>query len=402
MAEVAWAGPGTSEGAALSDLLGADEEAQLRREMLNAAAALGRAANAFTARPVPAVDVDAVHSALAQIPALATRLRARGSSEGRAQANKVVDAVAPLIADHLSPALVKLALERTPVPGGPPADGGTPTAIDLAELYRAITDWLIKRDPRHPAIAVLKRGFMPAIDQMKAFVETAERDIDSPDYPDLNGIANALLRLDVMTWVLVTAGFAREAGETQARTRRLARSALRRATSLMNRCASTFALVDRVNLAGMIAEIDDLVLIFQRVRQGEHEEAPPAGETFIQSLGTQVIAEFSSAITALCRGIMDSFVAGMITVTDSRGSEVAGMIRALGKLHKILAGLKDDEIAPLLEGMTQEILAGLARTGQIVAAAVEWARAEKDTRRLADFESILRAVIAVEASVKAS
>lgn len=369
--------------------------------MLNAATALGRAANALAARPVPSVDLEQVHSALTQIPAVAIRLRARGSSEGRAQANKIVDAVAPLIADHLSPALIKLALERTPVPGGPPADGGAPTAIDLAELYRTVTDWLIKRDPRHPAIAALKRGFMPALDQMKSFVETAERDIDSPDYPDLNGIANALLRLDVMTWVLITAGFAREAVETQARTRRLARSALKRATALMSRCASTFALIDRVNLAGMIAEIDDLVLIFQRVRQGEHEEASPAGETFIQSLGTQVIAEFSSAVTALCRGIMDGFVAGTVTVTDNRGSEVAGMIRALGKLHQILAGLKDDEIAPLLEQMTSEILSGLARTGQLVAAAVEWARAEKDTRRLAEFESILRAVIAVELTVKA-
>jgi len=383
----------------LSDLLGAEEEAQLRREMLNAAAALGRAANDLAARPTPAIDIEGVHSALTQIPAIAIRLKARGSSEGRAQANKVVDAIAPLIADHLSPALVKLALERTPVPGGDAVGGGAPTAIDLAELYRTVTHWLVKHDPRHPTIAVLRRGFMPAIDRMKAFVETAERDIDSPDYPDLNSIANALLRLDVLTWVLVTAGFAREATETQARTRRLARSALRRATALMNRCSSTFALIDRVNLAGMIAEIDDLVLIFQRVRQGEHEEATP-GVTFVQSLGTQVIAEFSAAISELCRGIMDSFVAGTIDVADSRGSEVAGMIRALGKLRQLLVGLKDDHISPVVERMTSEIAAGLSRIGQIVAHSVERARVEKDAKRLKELETILSAVIAVEAQAK--
>lgn len=384
------------ESVTMSALLGADEEAQLVRELVAAAGLLARATNDLAAIPPVSFDTDAARDALTFVPAAVTRLRARGSHDGRTQAGKALAAVEELVRGALSTNLTNALLARIPAPGGPVAEASGPTVIDLAEFYRAVTDWLIRRDPRHPAISGLKRALLPYLSQTKAYAEGAEQELESPDYPDLSGIAANVLRLDVLTWVLVTSGFPKEALEIQARTRRLARAALRRATSVMNRCSVTFALVDRVNLAGTLAEIDDLVLIFQRVRDGEREEMPQGEETFAQSLGAQVIEEFTAAMTELVRGIMDSFVAGTIDVADdNRGSEVAGMLRALGKLHQLLIGVKDKGTAAAVERMTKEIGSGFVIIGQHIARSAEKAKTDQDRTRLAQIEVIHQAFLAL-------
>ncbi len=366
--------------------LGADEEERLVREIAAATAILVRTTNALAAEPPVPIDIEAMRAALTQIPVIATRLKARGSLALRVQADKSFDAGLRLVADHLAPLLIRLLLTRTPVPGGPPIDGGDPTAIEIAEIYRTVTEWLIKRDPRQPAVSMLKRGHHPLIDQTRAYVEAAEKSMESPDYPDLGAIAANLLRLDVLTWVLVTADFPRDAVDVQAKTRKLARSSMRRATYVMNRCAATFALIDRINLAGTISEIDDLVLIFQRVRQGEREETPEGEETFAQSLGAEVIAEFTKAVIELSRSIMDTFIADTLAVSENRGSEIAGMLRALVKLRRLLVGVKDPGIAKSVQQMTVELKSGLTRIGQHIAQSMTRAIAEKnpaDVERLA-------------------
>ena len=359
--------------------LGADEEERLVREIGAATAILVRTTNALAALPPVSVDIEAMRLALTQIPVLATRLKARGGLALRTQADHALDTSSRLVADHLAPLLIRLLLTRTPVPGGPPVDGGDPTAIEIAEIYRTVTEWLIKRDPRQPAVSMLKRGHHPLIDQMRAYVEAAEKSMESPDYPDLGAIAANLLRLDVLTWVLVTADFPRDAVDVQAKTRKLARSSMRRATYVMNRCAATFALIDRINLAGTISEIDDLVLIFQRVRQGEREETREGEETFAQSLGAEVIAEFTKAVIELSRSIMDTFIADTLAASDNGGSEIAGMLRALGKLRRLLVGVKDPGIAKSVQQMTVELKSGLTRIGQHIARSMERAIAEKKT-----------------------
>jgi hypothetical protein len=378
----------------VSDVLRTDEEAELLRELRMAAALLAHTANELVAVPPTALDVEAAREALVRVPAIVTRLRARGSREARADVYKELTAVEGLVGGPLSSNLVKTLVARTPVPGGPPLDGQGPTAIDIAELYRAASDWLIRHDPRHPAIAGLQRGLRPILEQTKAYAEAAENEMESPDHPDLAGIAANVLRLDVLTWLLLTAGFPRDAIEIQARTRRLARSALRRATLVMNRCATTFALADRIDLAGTLSEIDDLVLIFQRVREGEREEMPEGEETFTQSLGAQVIGDFTGAMNALAYGIMDSFIAGTLDVADdARAGEVAGMLRALGKLRRLLIGVKDEGTVAAVEWMTKEINIGLLRIGRHITHSIERATAEQDRKRLSQIEVIGQAFI---------
>jgi hypothetical protein len=376
----------------VSDLLSADEEAQLLRDLDTTAAQLARTANDLAAVPPVSIDTETVREAMHLIQPIVTRLRARGSPGARTQVNKALGVVEKVIGGQFATALQRALLARTPLPGGPAAEGLGPNAIDLAELYRATIDWLIRRDPKHPAISDLRRGLVPLVERTKAYAEGAEAELDSPDYPDLAGIAANVLRLDVLTWILVTAGFQREALDVQARTRRLARAALRRATAVMNRCSETFALPDRINLAGTLAEIDDLVLIFQRVREGEREEMPSGDDSFVQSLGAQVIADLTSAVTQLARNIMDSFVAGALDMADaSCCNDVAGMLRALGKLRHFLIGVKDHGTQAAVQQMTREFRSGFLKIGQHMARSAERARAEHNMQRLTQIEIIHQA-----------
>lgn len=223
--------------------------------------------------------------------------------------------------------------------------------------------------------------------------------MESPDFPDLKDIANNLLRLDVLSWVLITSGFPREVVEVQTKTRKLARASMRRATYIMNRCAATFALIDRINLAGTIAEIDDLVLIFQRVRQGEREEMPDGEENFVQSLGAEVIAEFTKAVTELSRSIMDTFLDSALDVSATRGSEIAGMLRAMVKLRQLLTGVKDEGIAASLEQMSGEIRRGLRRIRQHITASIELARAEQSLAHATQLEIMSKAFASLSSEI---
>ncbi len=376
----------------MSDQLNTEEEAGLVLEIGEAAALLAGMSDGLATEPPAAIDLAALQAALTRLPLIATRLKARGGLATRVKADKTLDGVYRMISEQMVPRLVHLLVTRTPVPGGPPVAGGDPTALDLAELYRVLTELLIRRDSRLPAIPMLKRGIHPLIDRTRAYVEAAEASMESPDFPDLGSIAANLLRLDVLTWVLVTAGFPRETVEIQLRTRKLARSAMRRATVVMNRCAATFALTDRINLAGTISEIDDLVLIFQRVRQGEREEMPDGEENFVESLGAGVITEFTKAVIELSRSIIETFIASAFEVSETRAGEIAGMLRALVKLRRLLTGVKDDGIAKSVEAMSDELKRGLQRIRQHILTSAERARAERSLAHLAELEVISEAL----------
>ena len=375
----------------MSDLLSADEEALLSQEIGTAADFLVRMADGLAATPPAPVDAKALQSTLARIPVVAMRLKARGRLSRRVQTEKTLDAINRTIAESLVPNLIRVLSARTPLPGGPPVDGGDPTALDVAETYLTITNWLIRHDPNHPAITRLKRGINPLTDQTRDYIDGAETSMERPDFPDLGAIAANLLRLDVLSWVLVTAGFPREAVEIQLRTRKLARSALRRATMVMNRCAATFALIDRINLAGTISEIDDLVLIFQRVRQGEREEIPDGQENFVESIGAGVILEFTKAVIQLSRSIMDTFIDSAFEVSETRASEIAGMLRALVKLRRLLTGVKDEGIIRSVEEMSSSLRAGLQRIRQHILRSAERARVERNLTHVTNLEVISEA-----------
>ena len=375
----------------MSDLLSADEEALLSQEIGAAADSLVRMADGLVAAPPAVVDARALQATLARIPAVAMRLKARGRLNLRAQTEKTLDAINRTIAESLVPNLIRVLSARTPIPGGPPVDGGDPTALDIAETYLTVTNWLIRHDPKHPAITRLKRGINPLLDQTRAYIDGAETSMESPDFPDLGAIAANLLRLDVLSWVLVTAGFPRETVQIQLKTRKLARSALRRATLVMNRCAATFALVDRINLAGTISEIDDLVLIFQRVRQGEREEMPGGEENFVESIGAAVIVEFTKAVIQLSRSIMETFIDSAFEVSETRASEIAGMLRALVKLRQLLTGVKDEGIARSVEEMSAELKRGLQRIRQHILTSAERARVERNLAHVSELEVISEA-----------
>lgn len=383
----------------MSDQLNTEEEARLVLEIGEAAALLAGMSDGLAAEPPAAIDLTALRAALTRLPLIATRLKARGRLATRVKADRTLDDAYRMIGEQMVPRLIHLLVTRTPVPGGPPVAGGDPTALDLAEVYRVLTELLIRRDSRLPAIAMLKRGIYPLIDQTRAYVEAAEASMESPDFPDLKDIANNLLRLDVLSWVLITSGFPREVVEVQTKTRKLARASMRRATYIMNRCAATFALIDRINLAGTIAEIDDLVLIFQRVRQGEREEMPDGEENFVQSLGAEVIAEFTKAVTELSRSIMDTFLDSALDVSATRGSEIAGMLRAMVKLRQLLTGVKDEGIAASLEQMSGEIRRGLRRIRQHITASIELARAEQSLAHATQLEIMSKAFASLSSEI---
>lgn len=383
----------------MSDRLSADEESRLVGEIDQTLATVSAIADGFAAEPPAGIDLPALQAALARIPQIATRLKARAGLDARRRADKTLDEALRVVSERIVPRLIHLLLVRTPVPGGPTVVGRDPTALDLAEIYPVLTAWLIRRDPRHAAVSRLQRGLYPLIDQTRAYVEAAEAAMEGPDYPDLKAIANNLLRLDVLAWVFVTAGFPREVVEVQAKTRRLARSAMRRATVVMNRCAATFGLVDRINLAGTISEIDDLVLVFQRVRQAEREEMPDGEEAFVQSLGAEVIAEFTKAVTGLSRSIMETFVNSALDFSATRGGEIAGMLRALVKLRQLLTGVRDDAAMTSIEQTTGEIRRGLTRIRQHIAAAIEKARVEQSLAHATQLEIMSKAFAALSAEI---
>ena len=372
----------------MSDPLSADEEAMLSQEIGAAADFLVHMADGLAATPPAVVEVKALQATLARIATVAMRLKARGKLSTRVHTEKALDAIYRTIAETLAPQLIRVLSARTPVPGGPRVEGGNPTALEIAEIYRIVTDWMIRHEPRHPAISRLKRGVHPLIDQTRAYVDAAEASMESADFPDLGSIAANLLRLDILTWVLVTAGFPRETVEIQVRTRKLARSAMRRATVVMNRCAATFALIDRINLAGTIAEIDDLVLIFQRIRQGEHEEMPDGEENFVESLGAGVIAEFTRAVAELSRSIMDTFITSAFQVSETRAGEIAGILRALVKLRQLFTGVKDERIAKSVETFTGELKRGLQLIRQHILKSADRARTERNLAHITALEVI--------------
>lgn len=167
----------------MSDLLGADEEALLSQEIGTAADFLVRMADGLAATPPAPVDAKALQSTLARIPVVAMRLKARGRLSLRVQTEKTLDAINRTIAESLVPNLIRVLSARTPLPGGPPVDGGDPTALDVAETYLTITNWLIRQDSKHPAITWLKRGINPLTDQTRDYIDGAETSMESPDFP---------------------------------------------------------------------------------------------------------------------------------------------------------------------------------------------------------------------------
>jgi hypothetical protein len=372
----------------LNDRLSADQETAHRRDLAGAVVTLQAAADRLATAAL--IETAAVRDALAEVERLSMRLRARGGAQSRSEAEKALDAATRLITASIAPRLIQLLVAHTPVPGGPPSRTDGPPVIELAEFYRVITEWIVRREPRHPVISDLKRAVLPFILQARTYVEATENQMAGPDHPDLAAIAANVFRLDVLVWVLLTAGFPREAAEVQARTRRLARSAIRRASDVMRRCAATFSMIDRINLGGTMSEIDDLILIFQRVRDGEREEATDSGETFGQSLGAQVIADFAEAIVRLSRGIMEAFVVAGLDVPKQRQYELIGMLRALTKIYRLIAHLDDDATQAALGHMRKEIKAGVTRLAIQLEKAITEARAARDEVRLARLESVLR------------
>jgi hypothetical protein len=306
----------------VSDALGAEEQIALLGALGGAMSVLARHASALAEPGGGPIDVHEIRAALEQAQGLSTKLKARGGLELRKRVAKIAEALERLMADQFATDLIRLLALRVPMPRGRAVASGEPSAIDLADLHAVVTQWLIRYEPRHPTIRTLKGALLPLVMQARDYCVEAETALEGPDHPDLGDIAANVLRLDIATWVLTTAGLPLEARDVQARTRRLARAALRRATIVMQRCAGSFALVDRINLAGTVAEIDDLVLIFCRIRDGEREEIETGGASFSQSLGAQAIGGFAVAAAKLSHGIIDDVIAAGLGQAMPRGAEI--------------------------------------------------------------------------------
>jgi len=178
---------------------------------------------------------------------------------------------------------------------------------------------------------------------------------------------------------------------------------MRRATTVMLRCAGSFGLVDRIDLAGTVAEIDDLVLIFRRIQDGEREEFEFGGATFAQSLGAQAIGGFAVAVTRLSHDIMDDVIAVGLGQPLPRGREIAGMVRVLTKLQQLFAGLEAGDPGKTgmsFEAMHQDVGTKLAHLSYLLLRAIEEAHTLGDRPRLAQLEFLRQAFDAYAAEMR--
>lgn len=384
----------------MSDTLGAEEQVALLGAIGGAMSVLARNASTLSDPDGGPVEVAAIRAALDQVHSLSTKLRARGGREVRRRVTEIGDALERMIADQIAVDLARLLPRRVPLPGGPAVTSAQPSAIDLAELHAVVTRWLTRHAPRHPAIGQLARVLPPLMIQTRTYGEAVEAALEGPDHPDLANIAANVLRLDIVAWVLTAAGLPREALEVQARSRRLARAAMRRATAVMLRCAGSFGLIHRIDLAGTVAEIDDLLLIFRRVRDGEREELESGGASFTQSLGAQAIGGFAIAVTRLSHHIMDDVIEAGLGQPLPRGSEIAGMVRVLTKLQQLFSGLETAESGTTFEEMRQEIGVKLARLSLLLLRAITDAKAQDDAPRLSQLEILRQAFDAYAAEIR--
>lgn len=372
----------------MSSSLDPQELARLTGETAAALATIQKAAEVLSGRAKGELDIDAARAAVEQIEPLTTRLRARGSGDVRTKATNAMTAAERLLAGPMATDLIRLLMSRTPIPGGPAVEPGGPSVIDLAEFYLVVTQWIMKRAPQSAVLGDLKRVAQPFMQKTQAYLEAAEAELNGPDHPDLGPIAANLLRLDVLTWMLVSAGFQREAAAVQTQARRLARSAMRRASAIMAKCAATFSVDSRVGLAGMIAEIDDLVLIFRRVLDGEREERVPGETTFVQSLGTEAIAEFAKAMSQLANGIK-VLIANKMDAETLQGREIGSLLRVLAKMQQLFIGL--DGGNSTLAMTNRDISDGLINLSHQLANTIVKARTAKDDKRLEQLEIIRQA-----------
>lgn len=210
-----------------------------------------------------------------------------------------------------------------------------------------------------------------------ALFEAAKAGLDRDDHPDLAAVARQIQRLGILQWAVETLGFPATVRMVRQSSRILGRLAMRRATEVVETFLDDRTLEHRVDAANVTVCIDDLVVVLTRILDGELEERAEGPQLFAESIGSDVMERF---LTALRRLAMLSIAEARRTVEaeDAGVRTLDGALRQIGAIVRLCARLRHPLATRDLARLDSEARRAARR---LCADVIEMAARETEPRR---------------------
>jgi hypothetical protein len=229
------------------------------------------------------------------------------------------------------------------LPGGASMQSGL---LEAASLYRACDPWLARR----PGSGTLSDKIEH---RLRSFHDVARGALGQPDMPDLQPLAMALLRIEVLSTLLEEAGTASIHASLQRTSALLARDALRRVSDLIQAYLDDPpALQPRVDFAGVSSRFDDLIVIVMRVVEAS---ADAERDTFLLSIGSELLDEFGNRLVLLVATLMRA--AAMSRLGSFRASSYNAVLLQLSRIHALCVLLRERDLLKVAAQATAGIRA---------------------------------------------
>lgn len=302
--------------------------------MQNASSALADAARAQILRLVDHGDTGYSRLAVA-LAELDSSLRAQRDE-------RIAHDFTILVCDRLEPVLARRIAQAMP-------DGGQPAPLpgdlmEVASLYRACEPWLARRTGSETLSDEIEVRLLAFHDKVRAAIA-------QPDMPDLQPFAMALLRIEVLSALLEEAGAAPIYIALQRTSALLARDALRRVSDLVQAYLDDPpALQPRVDFAGVSSRFDDLLVIVMRVVEAS---ADAERDTFLLSIGTELLDEFGNRLVLLVAALMRA--AATLRESSFSPSSYGAVLLQLSRVHALCTKLRERALVKVAAQVTAAV-----------------------------------------------
>ncbi|MBI1209149.1 MAG: hypothetical protein GC191_17895 [Azospirillum sp.] len=270
----------------------------------------------------------------------------------------------PALTGHLLPALrdeILARVNRQSPDGSTQGEADRASVIDVIEAFRSLTEWLAQDKGFQRARVLLREtgaGLAAAVETATAGLPA---EIEAGDLPHLGALSLALLRLDMIQWMLELLGETRPMAAVGRRAREIARITLDRAASTLEKFLGDRDLMNMFDAVAVISQVDDLIVVVQRVIDGRAE---PGDEPthFVVPIDEQVLIRFADALwlmsDQLCRIVLRS-----VGRLDASERYFTSLMRQIEYLFRLSRYFNDQDRPPRLaeiELMLKQRLLGLA------------------------------------------
>jgi hypothetical protein len=304
--------------------------------------------------------------------------RASSRPDKVTQALKTAMEAASILRGLALPRLAALIVAGSPDPD-PSRASGNPEVLAAADLHGAILAWLLRpgslvqhrfgrpRPEGGIASKSLTQIGTAIADKVQSFASRMRYELEQPVTPDLKLLCAAVLRLDVLAVIIARAGTSEDLRTIQFLSRGMARSVLRRVTSIVEAflaasgnsagtdlTASTDLAAD-TDLTIVAAQVDDLMVIVGRVLDGTAEEFAEGTKGFLASVGEVVAADFVAAMDKLCRVLLTR-ATDALSDPATAPVDINRQFDLILKIKTFCSRFDHPDIADRLAGMSDKIV----------------------------------------------